>query len=81
MNRRAFIGTLTGGFLAAPLAAGAQQARVYSRRQVQGVGHRLGITLRSTVVADQTSLQRALTGLSQTPPGAVLVYSDGPDEG
>jgi putative ABC transport system substrate-binding protein len=50
-------------------------------RQVQEVGHRLGITLRSTVVADQTSLQRALTGLSQTPPGAVLVYSDGPDEG
>ncbi len=50
-------------------------------RQVQGVGHRLGITLRSTVVADQASLQRALTGLSQTPPGAVLVYSDGPDEG
>jgi putative ABC transport system substrate-binding protein len=50
-------------------------------RQVQGVGYRLGITLRSTVVADQASLQRALTGLSQTPPGAVLVYSDGPDEG
>jgi putative ABC transport system substrate-binding protein len=29
MNRRTFIGTLAGGLLAAPLAAGAQQARVY----------------------------------------------------
>lgn len=29
MDRRAFLGTLAGGFLASPLAAGAQQARVY----------------------------------------------------
>ena len=29
MDRRAFLGTLTGGIVAVPLAAEAQQARVY----------------------------------------------------
>jgi hypothetical protein len=29
INRRAFLGTLAGGLLAAPLAVGAQQTRLY----------------------------------------------------
>ena len=45
-------------------------------KDVQGTGRRLRIALRSTPVADQAGLQRALAALSQSPPGAVLVYAD-----
>ena len=40
MNRRAFLGSLTGGLLAAPLAAGAQQATKVYRVGVLSVGTR-----------------------------------------
>ena len=43
IGRRAFIGTLTGGLLAAPLAAGAQQA---------GKVYRVGFIFTTSPVSD-----------------------------
>ena len=69
--------TLPGGLsLAEVLWVGMTQPDVSVWREIQATGHRLGITLRSTLVADQAGLQRALNGLSQSPPAAALVYAD-----
>jgi putative ABC transport system substrate-binding protein len=48
---------------------------------VQGTAKSLGIALRSSPVADRAELQRVLSALSQSPPGAVLVYADEYEEG
>jgi hypothetical protein len=60
--------TLPGGLsLAEVLWVGMTQPDASVWREIQATGHRLGITLRSTLVADQAGLQRALNGLSQSP--------------
>jgi ABC-type uncharacterized transport system substrate-binding protein len=45
-------------------------------KDIEETGRRLGIALRSILVTDQGGLQRALSALSQSPPGAALVYAD-----
>ncbi len=45
-------------------------------KDVQRTAKSLGIALRSSPVADQAELQRVLSALSQSPPGAALVYAD-----
>ena len=58
------------------LWVGMTQPDAAMSKDIQGTGQRLRIALRSTPVADQAGLQRALGALSQSPPGAVLVYAD-----
>ena len=56
MDRRAFLGTLTGGLLAAPLAARAQQAR--------GV-HRIGLLSPASALAGLPNLEALRVGLRE----------------
>jgi hypothetical protein len=57
MNRRAFIGTLTGGLLAAPLAAEAQQA---------GKVHRIGMLETTSMALNAANLEAFRQGLRGT---------------
>jgi putative tryptophan/tyrosine transport system substrate-binding protein len=68
--------TLPGLSLVEVLWVGMSQPDAPVWRELQASGQRLGIALRSTPIADQAGLQRALDALRQRPPGAALVYAD-----
>jgi putative ABC transport system substrate-binding protein len=68
--------TLPGLSLVEVLWVGMSQPDAPVWRELQASGQRLGIALRSTPIADQVGLQRALDALRQRPPGAALVYAD-----
>jgi putative ABC transport system substrate-binding protein len=58
------------------LWVGMTQPDAAVNKDIEETGRRLGIALRSILVTDQGGLQRALSALSQGPPGAALVYAD-----
>jgi hypothetical protein len=68
MNRRAFLGTLAGGLVAAPLAAGAQQPQRLSRRSLPGrVGHLSGSGRRHLMCAPSCGAGVSPTSRRTTP--------------
>jgi putative ABC transport system substrate-binding protein len=73
--------TLPGLSLVEVLWVGTSQPDAPVWRELQASGQQLGIALRSTPIADQAGMQRALDALRQRPPRAVLVYADEYSEG